>query len=137
MLDFATAKTAGCGKTPLLLMASRTLVTGNTSQLQPDREYKLIFGFHWLNGNMNNVAPGFYGLCALADSRPSLLLRMALMLAGRIMRVLTLPLWIRSSSRFRIVSVLIRHSDLLRDLATSVLCRTYLLATGQVSNRGV
>lgn len=31
-----------------------------------NKPYKLIFGFHWLNGNMNNVAPGYYGLRDLA-----------------------------------------------------------------------
>jgi poly(3-hydroxybutyrate) depolymerase len=70
-LDCVAAKTAGCGKSP---PASGTKNIGNRQYIlqvpanyNPDREYKLIFGFHWLNGNMNNVAPGYYGLRALAE----------------------------------------------------------------------
>jgi poly(3-hydroxybutyrate) depolymerase len=70
VLDCVSAQTAGCGKTP---PSSGTKNIGNRQYIlqvpanyNPNTQYKLIFGFHWLNGNMNNVAPGFYGLRALA-----------------------------------------------------------------------
>jgi poly(3-hydroxybutyrate) depolymerase len=71
VLDCVTAQTAGCGKTPL---SSGTRNIGNRQYIlqvpanyDPNHQYKLIFGIHWLNGNMNNVAPGYYGLRALAQ----------------------------------------------------------------------
>ncbi|RXW23315.1 hypothetical protein EST38_g2551 [Candolleomyces aberdarensis] len=66
----AIAGTAGCGRTP---PSSGTKSIGNRQYIlqvpanyEPNKEYKLIFGFHWLGGNMNNVAPGYYGLRDLA-----------------------------------------------------------------------
>ncbi|TFK27236.1 fungal cellulose binding domain-containing protein [Coprinopsis marcescibilis] len=67
----AMAVTPGCGKTP---PASGTKTIGSNRQYilqvpanyNSSRPYQLIFGFHWLGGNMNNVAPGYYGLRDLA-----------------------------------------------------------------------
>ncbi|KAF5334787.1 hypothetical protein D9611_012910 [Ephemerocybe angulata] len=66
------ASTPGCGKNP---PASGTKTIGSNRQYilqvpanyNTSRPYKLIFGFHWLGGNMNNVAPGYYGLRDLAQ----------------------------------------------------------------------
>ncbi|KAM0323170.1 hypothetical protein ACHAQA_009020 [Verticillium albo-atrum] len=65
------ARTAGCGKNP---PSSGTKNIGNRQYIlqvpanyNPNREYRLVFGFHWLGGNMGNVAPGYYGLRALAQ----------------------------------------------------------------------
>ncbi|EAU84083.1 fungal cellulose binding domain-containing protein [Coprinopsis cinerea okayama7 len=65
------ASTPGCGRSP---PSSGTKNIGNRQYIlqvpanyDPNRPYKLIFGFHWLGGNMNNVAPGYYGLRALAN----------------------------------------------------------------------
>jgi poly(3-hydroxybutyrate) depolymerase len=69
-LDTVTAATAGCGKSPpssgTKNIGNRQYILQVPSNYSPSREYKLIFGFHWLNGNMNTVAPGYYGLRALA-----------------------------------------------------------------------
>ncbi|KZL65497.1 ferulic acid esterase A (fungal cellulose binding domain-containing protein) [Colletotrichum tofieldiae] len=69
-LQSVMARTAGCGKTP---PSSGTKSIGNRrytlqvpANYDSNKEYMLIFGFHWLNGNMNTVAPGYYGLRALA-----------------------------------------------------------------------
>ncbi|KFA61236.1 hypothetical protein S40285_08871 [Stachybotrys chlorohalonatus IBT 40285] len=69
-LQTVLAQTPGCGRSPL---ASGTRTIGNRRYIlqvpanyNPNNEYMLIFGFHWLNGNMNTVAPGYYGLRALA-----------------------------------------------------------------------
>ncbi|KAK2744720.1 fungal cellulose binding domain-containing protein [Colletotrichum kahawae] len=63
------AATPGCGKTP---PSSGTKSIGNRQYIlqvpanyDANKPYKLVFGY-WLNGNMNNVAPGYYGLRALA-----------------------------------------------------------------------
>lgn len=69
------AKSAGCGKATTLSSGTKSItVNGKNRQYvlqmpsgyNPDTAYKLVFGFHWLNGNMNNVAPGYYGLRDLA-----------------------------------------------------------------------
>lgn len=69
-LQGVIAQSSGCGKSPL---ASGTRNIGNRqyvlqvpSGYNSNTQYKLIFGFHWLGGNMNNVAPGYYGLRDLA-----------------------------------------------------------------------
>lgn len=71
-LDCVTAQTSGCGKSPPASgtknIGSRQYILQVPNNYDPSRQYKLIFGFHWLNGNMNNVAPGFYGLPALAGN---------------------------------------------------------------------
>lgn len=70
LLEPASARTAGCGKAP---PSSGTRSIGNRqytlqvpADYDPSREYRLVFGFHWLGGNMNNVAPYYYGLRPLA-----------------------------------------------------------------------
>jgi len=70
ILQGAIAVTPGCGKAP---PASGTKSVGNRQYIlqvpanyDSNKEYKLIFGFHWLSGSMNNVAPGYYGLRDLA-----------------------------------------------------------------------
>jgi poly(3-hydroxybutyrate) depolymerase len=71
----ALAASAGCGKATTLSSGTKSItVNGKSRQYilqlpnnyKADTPYKLIIGFHWLNGNMNNVAPGFYGLRDLA-----------------------------------------------------------------------
>lgn len=66
----ALGATAGCGKNPpssgTKNIGSRQYVLQVPANYNPNREYRLVFGFHWLGGNMNNVAPGYYGLRALA-----------------------------------------------------------------------
>jgi poly(3-hydroxybutyrate) depolymerase len=69
-VDLVTAGTAGCGKAPpssgVKNIGSRQYTLQVPANYNPNTEYRLIFGFHWLNGNMNTVAPGYYGLRALA-----------------------------------------------------------------------
>lgn len=66
----ALAATPGCGKSPPSSSAktinNRQYVLQVPANYDPNKEFKLIFGFHWLGGGMNNVAPGYYGLRALA-----------------------------------------------------------------------
>lgn len=80
------AGTAGCGKAPGLSSGTRN-ITSNGKQRQyilsvPDgydssRQYRLIFGMHWLNGSAVDVATGqtvqrdswaFYGLKRLSNN---------------------------------------------------------------------
>jgi poly(3-hydroxybutyrate) depolymerase len=62
--------TAGCGKSPpasgTKTINGRQYILQVPANYNPNTEYKLIFGFHWLGGSMNNVAPGYYGLRNLA-----------------------------------------------------------------------
>jgi len=64
------AATPGCGKSPpssgTKTINNRQYILQVPANYDPNKEYKLIFGFHWLGGSMNNVAPGYYGLRALA-----------------------------------------------------------------------
>jgi len=64
------AATPGCGKAApasgTKSIGSRRYILQVPANYNPNKEYMLIFGFHWLNGNMNTVAPGYYGLRALA-----------------------------------------------------------------------
>ncbi|MFI7217339.1 cellulose binding domain-containing protein [Micromonospora maritima] len=72
------AATAGCGKAPTLASGTRTIASGGQNRSYilriPDgydrnRPYRLIFGFHWLNGSANNVASaGYYGLLPLSNN---------------------------------------------------------------------
>ncbi|MEU4589920.1 cellulose binding domain-containing protein [Micromonospora aurantiaca (nom. illeg.)] len=72
------AATAGCGKAPTLSSGTRTISSGGQNRSYilriPDgydrnRPYRLIFGFHWLNGSANNVASaGYYGLLPLSNN---------------------------------------------------------------------
>jgi len=72
------AATAGCGKAPTLTSGTRTISSGGQNRTYilriPDnydrnRPYRLIFGFHWLNGSANNVASaGYYGLLPLSNN---------------------------------------------------------------------
>ncbi|MEV0157898.1 cellulose binding domain-containing protein [Micromonospora sp. NPDC050686] len=72
------AATAGCGKAPTLSSGTRTIQSGGQNRSYilriPDgydrnRPYRLIFGFHWLNGSANNVASaGYYGLLPLSNN---------------------------------------------------------------------
>ncbi|MEV4141884.1 ricin-type beta-trefoil lectin domain protein [Dactylosporangium sp. NPDC049742] len=63
----SAATTAGCGKTPTLRSGSYTIQSGGQSRSFilriPDgysntRPYRLIFGYHWRGGTMNDVASG-------------------------------------------------------------------------------
>jgi poly(3-hydroxybutyrate) depolymerase len=79
------AATAGCGQSPKLTSGTHTIVSsGQTrtyilrlpSTYDPNRQYRLIFGFHWLNGTAQDVDSGdadgyawsYYGLRALSDA---------------------------------------------------------------------
>ncbi|SCE74176.1 cellulose binding domain-containing protein [Micromonospora chokoriensis] len=72
------AATAGCGKAPTLTSGTRTIQSSGQSRTYnlriPDgydrnRPYRLIFGFHWLNGSANNVtSAGYYGLQPLSNN---------------------------------------------------------------------
>ncbi|KAH6912212.1 fungal cellulose binding domain-containing protein [Coprinopsis sp. MPI-PUGE-AT-0042] len=69
-LQSAVAQSSGCGKSPLASgtrnIGSRQYILQVPANYNSNTRYKLIFGFHWLGGNMNNVAPGYYGLRDLA-----------------------------------------------------------------------
>jgi len=72
------AASAGCGKNPTLNNGTHTIQSNGTqrsfilrlpSGYDRNRPYRLIFGFHWLGGNANNVASGdYYGLGALSGN---------------------------------------------------------------------
>ncbi|PTA46628.1 cellulose binding domain-containing protein [Micromonospora sp. RP3T] len=72
------AATAGCGKAPTLTNGTRTISSGGQNRSYilriPDgydrnHPYRLVFGFHWLNGSANNVASaGYYGLLPLSNN---------------------------------------------------------------------
>ncbi|MEU8180741.1 cellulose binding domain-containing protein [Micromonospora sp. NPDC049047] len=72
------AATAGCGKAPTLTNGTRTIQSSGQSRTYilriPDgydrnRQYRLVFGFHWLNGSASNVASaGYYGLAPLSNN---------------------------------------------------------------------
>ncbi|KAF5317980.1 hypothetical protein D9619_012070 [Psilocybe cf. subviscida] len=70
LLQGTVAGTAGCGKSPLAsgtrTVSGRQYILQVPSNYDSNKEYKLIFGFHWRGGSMNDVAPGYYGLRALA-----------------------------------------------------------------------
>ena len=72
------AASAGCGKNPTLTSGTRTIQSGGKTRTftlripdgyDRDRQYRLIFGFHWLNGSANDVVSGnYYGLLPLSDN---------------------------------------------------------------------
>ncbi|WP_330464278.1 cellulose binding domain-containing protein [Micromonospora zamorensis] len=72
------AATVGCGKAPTLTNGTRTIQSSGQSRTYnlriPDgydrnHPYRLIFGFHWLNGSANNVtSAGYYGLQPLSNN---------------------------------------------------------------------
>ncbi|KAF2006675.1 carbohydrate esterase family 1 protein [Amniculicola lignicola CBS 123094] len=74
------AATDGCGKTPTLTSGAKTMVVNGKSRRWtlriPDgynntQPYRLIFGLHWLTGDMtsvDNAAAPYYGLKALANN---------------------------------------------------------------------
>ncbi|KAK2731140.1 hypothetical protein FQN55_004983 [Onygenales sp. PD_40] len=69
-----SAASAGCGKDPVESGEKTTNVNGKDRQYilqvpsnyNPETPYKLIFGYHWLGGTKDNVAPGYYGLRDIA-----------------------------------------------------------------------
>jgi len=80
LLDGVHAATAGCGKTPTLTSGTKSVningknrqwilrIPDNYNKTQP---YRLIFGLHWLSGDMTSVDSGsapYYGLKALAQN---------------------------------------------------------------------
>jgi len=74
-----TGGSAGCGKSPTLTNGIKSItVNGKTRQYTlrvPDNynsntKYKVVFGLHWLNGNMGNVvSAGYYGLQSLSNNQ--------------------------------------------------------------------
>ncbi|MEU3457965.1 cellulose binding domain-containing protein [Micromonospora sp. NPDC006766] len=72
------ATTAGCGKAPTLTSGTRTIQSSGQNRSYilriPDgydrnHPYRLIVGFHWLNGSASNVASaGYYGLAPLSNN---------------------------------------------------------------------
>jgi len=80
----AAAATAGCGKAPTLASGTHTIQSNGKNRsfilsvptnYDSNRQYRLIFGFHWLGGTMEQVAGGgsdgdvyaHYGLRRLAN----------------------------------------------------------------------
>lgn len=81
----ALAATAGCGKAPTLTTGTHTIQSSGQNRSYilriPDnydrnRQYRLVFAFHWLNGTANDVASGgsdgsawaYYGLQQRSDN---------------------------------------------------------------------
>jgi poly(3-hydroxybutyrate) depolymerase len=81
----AAAATAGCGKAPTLASGTHTIQSSGQNRsyilrvpanYDNNRPYRLVFGFHWVGGTMNDVDSGgtdgynwsYYGLRRLADS---------------------------------------------------------------------
>jgi poly(3-hydroxybutyrate) depolymerase len=79
------AATAGCGKAPGLTSGTRTIQSGGKNRsfilripdgYDRNRQYRLIFGFHWNGGTANDVDSGgtsgypwsYYGLRALSNN---------------------------------------------------------------------
>ncbi|KAF3912621.1 hypothetical protein AA313_de0209967 [Arthrobotrys entomopaga] len=73
----ATSLSSGCGKSATLTSGTKSMtVNGKTRQYilrvpnnyNPNTPYKLIFAWHWLNGNMQDVVNGgYYGMQSLAS----------------------------------------------------------------------
>ena len=78
------AASAGCGKAPTLTSGNHTIQSGGQNRsfilripanYDMNRQYRLIFGFHWWGGTANDVDTGgsdgynwsYYGLRRLAD----------------------------------------------------------------------
>ncbi|MEO6085252.1 MAG: RICIN domain-containing protein, partial [Umezawaea sp.] len=83
--DYTAAASAGCGKAPTLRNGSQTIQTGGKNRsfilsipdnYDSSRQYRLVFGFHWLGGTMDQVAGGgsdgavyaHYGLKQLSNN---------------------------------------------------------------------
>jgi poly(3-hydroxybutyrate) depolymerase len=81
----AAAATAGCGGAPTLASGTHTIQSSGQNRsyilrvpanYDTNRPYRLVFGFHWVGGTMNDVDSGgtdgynwsYYGLRRLADS---------------------------------------------------------------------
>lgn len=73
--EAAASLSSGCGKAVGTSSGTKsTTVNGKTRQYilqlpanyNASTGYKLIFGYHWRGGTMNDVAPGYYGLRDLA-----------------------------------------------------------------------
>jgi poly(3-hydroxybutyrate) depolymerase len=72
------AATAGCGRTPTLRNGTHSIQSGGKTRSFvlriPDnydnsRQYRLVFGFHWLGGNANSVvSESYYGLLPLSNN---------------------------------------------------------------------
>jgi poly(3-hydroxybutyrate) depolymerase len=79
------AASAGCGKAPTLTSGARTIQSGGRTRnfilrvpdgYDSNRQYRLIFGFHWNGGTANDVDSGgtsgypwsYYGLRALSGN---------------------------------------------------------------------
>lgn len=67
----APVPSAGCGSTAPVQSGRFTIDVGGVARqyilelpenYDPSRAYRLIFGWHWLGGNAQQVADGFYGL---------------------------------------------------------------------------
>jgi len=74
--DVAASLSSGCGKALGTSSGTKSMtVNGKTRQYilqlpanyNANTGYKLIFGYHWRGGTMNDVAPGYYGLRDLAQ----------------------------------------------------------------------
>ncbi|MFI7679307.1 cellulose binding domain-containing protein [Actinophytocola sp. NPDC049390] len=80
----AAAPSAGCGSAPGLASGTHTIQSGGQNRTyilrlpanyDQNHQYRLFFGFHWLNGTANDVDSGgtdgynwsYYGLRRLAD----------------------------------------------------------------------
>jgi len=71
------ATTAGCGRAPALSSGTHTIQSSGKSRsfvlrvpnnYNNNNPYRLVFGFHWLNGSASNVVSGqYYGLVPLAN----------------------------------------------------------------------
>src|SRR5688500_4198964 len=81
----ASAASAGCGKAPTMNNGTHTIQSGGQNRSfilrRPDgynqnTQYRLIFGFHWRGGTMNDVASGgssgatwaYYGMQQLSNN---------------------------------------------------------------------
>ncbi|MFC4531350.1 lectin [Sphaerisporangium dianthi] len=81
----AAAASGGCGKAPTLASGNHTISSGGQNRsyilrvpasYDNNRQYRLIFGFHWVGGTANDVDSGgtdgynwsYYGLRKLADA---------------------------------------------------------------------
>ncbi|MEE6310414.1 cellulose binding domain-containing protein [Plantactinospora veratri] len=72
------AATAGCGRAPTLTNGTHSIQSGGKTRsfvlripdnYDNNRPYRLVFGFHWLNGNANSVvSQGYYGLLPLSNN---------------------------------------------------------------------
>jgi len=83
--DYTATAAAGCGKAPTLRNGNQTIQTGGKNRsfilsipdnYDSNHQYRLVFGFHWLGGTMDQVAGGgsdgavyaHYGLKQLSNN---------------------------------------------------------------------